>query len=614
MGIEKNERPIDEAKEEKGADPTSIAERLGIAYDTASVNRVVSTSETGEEDLGPKDWYRNRDPYFGGEIEINERPIQEFSSITSHPEYAEFQTKEGLKNFFREVCLKNFTRSAQEKESAVDYLYETFNQANYMRPLEQSLAFVAVSRQFTPLAETRSSLLSITSTKNGVSITETIRYEGITVDKDHPLMPFAFSDNLAPEKKGKHLIEGSSTLEIDFSKNASVPQLISKDNQISFGHGALEAFVLTGSINDYLIQGHLNEYEELKAQLKFFLYKNEIENAVNTYVGFIYKKIGDLLKNKEKNQDQIIILGSLINDLVLQVQIMKATHPQSPDVVEVLEKLKASISMLGNNNLLSKNNVASFVRLLDSLIDGLNRAKYEAKPDAEEQPVLWHFREEPSIKEEPAVVQWHEQKKTQSDVSEEPSTQSLSDEDIPSMPLGDFFSEAEQEREIARQHAADIFITSSFELPKEKEVLLIELQYRLNQLEGKTSPVDKLLNTLYEKALDVIRADGEKIELDPLKMALDEIKGEINRLKHHKVKGSGMFSSHDFTISYHDFTSAKAMALSASFNLLELKDDQHTVVKLTLNSSALKTLAEALKLIDEVVEAYGEGPSLAIHT
>ena len=187
-----------------------------------------------------KDWQRAAlKTSSNTEVQINGTSLKEHAA-----DYNNFQTKQDLNAFFRDVILKQLP--ANQKDSAIEYLETSFHQGGLLYPVSSVVnsAFMDAGIPATIEANSIQRRIQMVSTASGFKVQESISGEDLLVAGSLN----GVAGNIAKSDMGKDFVlKAQATIDVDFSKSTnqdpdvpSQPNITVESNTISYGHSYLK--------------------------------------------------------------------------------------------------------------------------------------------------------------------------------------------------------------------------------------------------------------------------------------------------------------------------------------------------------------------------------------
>lgn len=141
-----------------------------------------------------------------------------------------------VKEFFRNVLLKDVCASDEAKQQMVDYLASIFHQGGLMNPVSTGVS-VALNK-FGAAVDTGllDSRLEITTTPTGIKVDETCTVSQLLVpdDKTRQKLKLTESPIISPDDNKNFVIQASTAIELNFSSSGK-PSFSLEKNQIDYG-------------------------------------------------------------------------------------------------------------------------------------------------------------------------------------------------------------------------------------------------------------------------------------------------------------------------------------------------------------------------------------------
>lgn len=157
----------------------------------------------------------------------------------------QFNTKDDVKRFFKEVIL-NELDSSIDKEEAVRYLMTSFHQGGLMYPVSAPLTVLAGENGLQPaaFAENVEKQINIMTTTTGFKVQELYTSKKFIV---MPTAPQHLQDRadedlvILPDSDKNYIISAGATIDLNFSKNARKPDMTVEVSAISYGSAAVQS-------------------------------------------------------------------------------------------------------------------------------------------------------------------------------------------------------------------------------------------------------------------------------------------------------------------------------------------------------------------------------------
>ncbi|KTC66011.1 Uncharacterised protein (plasmid) [Legionella adelaidensis] len=209
-------------------------ERFASQYSPVSPGNV----NFGDNNL-QMDWFR---------LAVIDATVDGISVKTWRSKYNEFASTEDVKQFFKEVILKDLKKEVN-KDEVVDYLATAFHQGGLMFPVSASMSnmiFNEAGLQVNQPQSTRQ--IRITTNENGFKVQEVYTAKQVAVVDDTKA-----SEGLkkqvqglelplvSPDRGNDFVFKAGACVDVDFSSSSKKPAITIESNFISYGNAEVQA-------------------------------------------------------------------------------------------------------------------------------------------------------------------------------------------------------------------------------------------------------------------------------------------------------------------------------------------------------------------------------------
>ena len=182
------------------------------------------------KDNAEKDWERQKGL---NSVYINGKSLDDY--LEKDPSI-NLSDSDSLRSFFIRVILKDAELSESDKLAAANYLLKVFHQGGLLRPVSGAMVAEMVQNQYLVRNRNYTSCANIITTKKGFLIQEDYTLHKLTpLDANDPE-----NESVKPDLFYNYIIKAQATLNVDFSKNATNPDITIKNNSISYGSSAVQ--------------------------------------------------------------------------------------------------------------------------------------------------------------------------------------------------------------------------------------------------------------------------------------------------------------------------------------------------------------------------------------
>lgn len=202
------------------------------------------------------DWFRTANAPAHQELTtINGIPVKNYLN-----QYNQFATIDDVKNFFKEVILKD-VKNETDKNKMVDYLVKSLHQGGLLYPVSASMSVMLhKDHGLQPRSSESIKQVNITTTEQGFKVQEVYTSKGFIMSDpgkaSNQVKELAEQDDmflLYPDPGKKFVIQASASVDVNFSANPDNPAITVESNYVSYGNSAIQSSLDKRSLGQIIV-------------------------------------------------------------------------------------------------------------------------------------------------------------------------------------------------------------------------------------------------------------------------------------------------------------------------------------------------------------------------
>ncbi|MCC5792948.1 MAG: hypothetical protein JJT82_10135 [Legionellaceae bacterium] len=190
---------------------------------------------------------------------INGRTLRSYEQ-----DYNAFQTTADVKRFFSDVILQDVDSTDKDKKAEmVEYLTTAFHQGGFMYPV--TTAFSTSVQDYREefgeklpaiTVRDRDAKVHLETTSTGFKIQEIVGIKELVATDGGSFVALANSETsaISPEKGKKYIVELEGSIDVNFSKDSSKPQITVESNHINYFHEGVRSKLDTRSLGQRIVE------------------------------------------------------------------------------------------------------------------------------------------------------------------------------------------------------------------------------------------------------------------------------------------------------------------------------------------------------------------------